>query len=40
MYLHPELASQIAKKNQRPLEWKILWKSIMQEDGIEGLIMP
>jgi hypothetical protein len=40
MYLHPELSSQIVKKNQRPLEWKILWKLIMQEDGIRDRLCP
>jgi three-Cys-motif partner protein len=40
IFLHPELASQIVKKNQRPLEWKILWKLIMQEDGIRDRLCP
>jgi len=39
MYLHPELSSQIVK-NQRPLEWKILWKLIMQEDGVRDRLCP
>lgn len=40
IYLHPELTAQIIKKNQRPLEWKILWKLIIQEEGIRDRLCP
>jgi three-Cys-motif partner protein len=39
LFLHPELSKPLTK-NKRPLEWRILWALITQEDGIRDRLCP